>query len=437
MAPRPGPKPGRCGRARAVRYAISALLLLCSLGYVAYNVNHIAVLASTRQLFAESTSHANGPYSSHSHSQMRSPLAAAAALFTAARSPRVAILLVGDEAAAEAYAQHWASLRCYAARWGYTVLVETNNQTKFEACSAMNNFYFRKHCTVAQAILADMARFDFWLVLDGDVYVVNADTSLAGWLPSDPRIHVVQHERFHDGEIVAGNYLLRSSDVAVAYLMQWSRMHWTLEQDAQTNNDNGALHLHVVNWLHGNSTPHWHECRRAVSNIATMQQYDLYVGCIKCVLGRRRVWPDKGLQIVRRGHFPSRDYFVSSPGDGLPVITNIGMVGPGDVFFHGWKDDLVGVWWAEDVDEAACKAQARWTPKLLPNVTGSEAEVLQQIRLRDAFVITDRGLAVPITDVSECWPRCPAELTEAQEKQIRERTCPDGLREWYKDHPDL
>ena len=423
---------------RVMTLMLAILLLVCTLSYLSFNVYHIASIANTQYLY-DTTDHTPPPPSAHS-----TPAQVALAQFTQTneahiRTPtplRVAILIVGDANAARKYAQHWVSLRCYAHRWHYTVLVEANEKDKFAACRDMENFYFRKHCTVAHTIQAAMHDYDFWLIVDGDVFVVNADTSLSPWLPTDPRIHVVMYERFHDGEIMAGTYLARSSNTTVAYLMQWANMHFTLERDGQTNNDNGALHLHVINWLHGMTTPHWTECRRRASNIGAMGQYDAYVGCTKCVMGRRRVWPDRGLQIMRRGHFVSRDFFVSSPGDGVPVVDNIGMVGPGDVMFHGWKEAIAGVWWEEEQDEAKCMQQQDWTPKLRDKVKGSVAEVLEQIRLRDAYVIRDRGGAVPITDVSACWPKCPAELTVEQERQIRERTCPDGLKEYYKTHEE-
>ena len=449
---------------RVLTLALAVLLLLCTLSYLTYNLFHIAVIANTQHLYDVSdhttTQSAHSHQSPHHESTSATKLSAIAphspptpthnnpnnepintpavpslAQSTAA-SPRVAILIVGDSNAAKKYAQHWASLRCYAHRWGYSVLVEANDRDKFEACRDMENFYFRKHCTVAHAMLAAMHRFDYFLVVDGDVFVVNAATSLTPWLPSDPRMHVIMYERFHDGEIMAGTYLARSSNASVAYLMQWANMHFTLEPDGQTNNDNGALHLHVVEWLHGRDSPQWKECRRRASGVGSMGQYDAYVGCTKCVMGRRRVWPDKGLQVMRRGHFVARDFFVSSPGDGVPVVDNIGLVGPGDVLFHGWKETITGTWWAEDVDEAVCTKQSDWTPKLRPQVQGSVAEVLAQIRLRDAYVIKDRGGAVPIADVSGCWPKCPAELTAEQEQQIRDRTCPHGLKEYYKTHSD-
>ena len=433
---------------RALTLILAILLLVCTLSYLAYNLYHIAIIANTQHLY-DTSDHTTTQPSSHS-SKPPHPLTVKLPTLAQLTQPntnnalappqpagvRVAILIIGDANAATKYAQHWASLRCYAHRHHYTVLVEANDRDKFTACSNMENFFFRKHCTAAHVISAAMAQYDYWLIVDGDVFVVNADTSLTPWLPTDPRVHVVMYERFHDGEIMAGTYLARSSNTSVDYLMRWANMHFTLEPDGQTNNDNGALHLHVIDWLHGKDSTQWSECRKRASHIAGMGAYDAYVGCTKCVMGRRRVWPERGLQIVRRGHFVARDFFVSSPGDGVPVVDNIGMVGPGDVLFHGWKERITGVWWEADVDESACVQQKDWTPRLRQKLTGSVSDVLAQIRLRDAYVIRDRGGAVPITDVSGCWPKCPAELTVEQEQQIRDKTCPNGLKEYYKTHSE-
>ena len=64
-------------------------------------------------------------------------------------------------------------------------------------------------------------------------------------------------------------------------------------------------------------------------------------------------------------------------------VTNIGKVGPTDIFFHGWKDRIVGKWWANDVDITNCKTAAvNWTTSLLPEVMADTDLVALEIKKR-------------------------------------------------------
>ena len=353
-------------------------------------------------------------------------------------TPTFAILILGDSNAATRYAQHWTSIACYAHRHNYTFLTHPNSATDApHPCAGIGNFFFRKHCTVAQLMLAQ-PHVDWWLVLDGDVFVVDAELPLQRWLSSpmaDPRVageYVVYHyERFHNGEIMAGNYIVGNCQRAIDYLMGWSDWHRHIPDHGFHNHDNGALHMHLLSYIVGPTSSDYQHVLSMYKAAASWAEYDAYVGAFRCVIGRRRLWPHLGLRIFRRGHFLVRDFFVSSEGDRIADITNIGVLGGGEVMFHGWKDDIVGVWWAEPVDGERCKAEVGWTPRLVEAVRVDMAELLRVVRERERYTVGDRGNAVAMQDVSDCFPQCPAEQTVAQEEIVRQRLCPAEMKERY------
>jgi hypothetical protein len=184
-------------------------------------------------------------------------------------------------------------------------------------------------------------------------------------------------------------------------------------------------------------------CRSMWSHSVDVSTYDRYVGCVKCVLGGRRVFPEIGVEIRRRGHFYVRDFFVSSLGDG-PHVDNIGAVGKHDVMFHGWKDSPVGVWWKHDtnskctlqlnqtgINESSNEHVHEWSPSLLPTVLANEMQLKYLVSERSRVVLAHRPYSLGIEDTKDCWPNCPENLTGEQTTQLRRKVCPDVLKKFY------
>ena len=444
--------PSHAALVRRLTWLFTALLVAGLVLYVYYQTQHMSLVASLdraysyRQLEARfvpaplTSQHAQP---THSTPQPATPTLQHAATTTASSTapytPTFAILILGDAKAAARYAQHWSSIACYAHRHNYTFLTHSNErpQSSSEPCGAIDNFFFRKHCTVAQTMLA-RPDIDWWLVLDGDVFVVSAEQSLSRWLSSpmaNPRLageYVIHHyERFHNGEIMAGNYIVGNTPHAIDYLMGWSDWYGKVPGHSFHNFDNGALHLHLLSYVVGVDSDEYRQVLAMYQAANSWAAYDAFVGAFRCVIGRRRLWPELGLRIVRRGHFAVRDFFVSSEGDRIEPVTNIGVVGGGELMFHGWKESIVGVWWAEAVDEQKCTAERDWTPRLVDAVKVDMAELLRVVRERERYTVTDRRNSVAMQDVSDCFPQCPAELTVAQGEVVRERLCPAALRQKY------
>lgn len=441
----------------------------------------------------------------------------------------IGMVAVADTSHLHQYSTHFQSFKCYAHRWNNTLIdivsnelvKDTNASDKsikqyvefiafdpsIDSCSHHENFFFRKHCAVAHLMEArerdrlEMQRddekpsYDWIVVLDGDSFVVNADNSLSKHLPIDrsadrsidPTINIVFYERFHNGEITAGNYLIRnqrhSQPISMTsslttytpdnqpvnllnnhsiiastkqFLLDWANMEWRVPKDAYHNHDNGALHMFILEKLYAYQQSNKQSikqsndplitaesldvCRSIWAAASDVPSYDRFIGCVKCVLGGRRSFPEIGVEIRRRGQFFVRDFFVSSVGDG-PRVDNVGLVGKDDLFYHGWKDSPVGVWWQDNVTPESCglgdnkstdqSNVAPWTPKLIPRVIADDAKLASMVRERGRYSANDRPASLGIDDVKDCWPHCPANLSNEQEIELRQKVCPEQLRSYF------
>ena len=234
---------------------------------------------------------------------------------------------------------------------------------------------------------------------------------------------------------MAGNYIVRNTDYARYYLFSWADLENTLPRRYHANHDNGVLHLHILKYLKSNQSIEYNVClKEALLCRNSMASYYRFVGCVKCVLGGKRIFPEQKLQIVRRGHAYVRDFFVSASVPGK----NTGMVSPNDIFFHGWKDRIEGVWWEQNPNVETCLHEMEWAPKIINSVIGDVAMVASEIQKRERVemnVDMRRTTVFPILEVGNCWPNCPAELTELQESEIRLAICPERLKCFYDLNP--
>ncbi|CAM9348726.1 unnamed protein product [Phaeothamnion confervicola] len=376
----------------------------------------------------------------------------------AAPKPRIAMLVLADATTMKKRMEHIASLRCYAVRHGYLFLLDYMEVTP--ECAQAAPPFFLKQCRVASILAANgidgsdsaasasaaSRRFDWLVVLDSDVFVVNAAPQLEAYLPTDdPRIHAVFYERFHNGEIMAGNYIVRASASGLGLVRRWVAMQRPPGGTGRgvPNYDNGALHIVALNETtaeRGDGGAGYAKCLQMGQTVRRGSRitYQDMVGCARCYLGGRRNFPRAGIRILRRGHGFARDFFVSSPGqmtkeegpvDNMGVIVKAGDGGI-DLFYHGWKDSL-RTFYAADVDPTGCTKDREWNPKIRTDRQATMERTKRRVALRALYATTDRRRSVAVDDVSGCWPECPPELTAAQEAQMRKAICPSEVN-WKK-----
>jgi len=332
---------------------------------------------------------------------------------------RIAFVSVADAASQERYAGHFATVRCYAMRHGHSHVVLSGDEWLTDSSGyshpAYRYFFFKKHASVSAFAHAHRSEFDWFVVLDGDVFVSNSSTPFERYLRTDPvrfdrerdegdeaALHVIHYERAHNGEVMAGNYAVRSrSAFALDYLRAWAANDQRVPHNGG-NWDNGALHHHILlravlpipqgqpdlraaakrcedKWLH--NRPHSEECAKCVAfeamdtpvprrrrqqrrrttgedesaepdgNLDSISQLGFGFG----------VW-DPRVSLHRRGGSFARDFFISHPGGPEnDVFGNQGALVQGDPMpmIHGWKEPLSHYFkHAERANAQACRTPA-------------------------------------------------------------------------------
>lgn len=300
-----------------------------------------------------------------------------------------AIIVVADEGARRSYRPAIRSMECYGKKHGYAVMVLDPSQASPE-CMQYGDFMFKRHCMV----LAELQKFDWVAAFDGDVGVVDAGRCLESVLGAG--IDVVHEERFHNGEVHAGAYVVRNTDFGRQYLKKWMVYDKDLTSVSH-NSDNGALHVHLLKYLAGNDTAVVDKCYSMWKSSHNLDIYDQYVGCVMefaSDAARLRDGP-RNIRLIRRGHGFVRDLWVTA-GDA---------VSPVDFFVHAIKEHVK---FYDDTREGEDKCgTAEYSPVILPGRMLSESEMRRVMAGADHAATRDRPKSIKEKAiVSHCWPKC-------------------------------
>lgn len=320
------------------------------------------------------------------------------------RNSENAILIALDDLAALKYIQQINALWCYAYRHGYTFyLLEPS---VYPECFLIDNFFFRKHCGVL-FYLIENPEIKWVMVLDGDNLLVNASNGIENFLPKNNVTHIVYYERFYNGEVMAGNYLIRNHYWSHSYLLKWINLHKHIPDVHYHNNDNGALHIHLLLAL--NKNPEIiNKCFSLWNRSIDENTYDQYVGCVKCALAGQRNFAH--IQILRRGHGFARDY---REPENL-VLEN-------DFLLHSYKADT-NLYYVYPVQIASCNAH--WNPPVHKYLIEHNLTVAQNlIKYYDNLASIKHPYSVGWPDVGNCWPNCEPELDKTTERKLCDAIC--------------
>ena len=270
---------------------------------------------------------------------------------------------------------------------------------------------FRKHCTVGHYLLKN-PQIDWVLVLDGDVYVVNATKRIEWYLPvSNPNIHVIHYERSSGGEVAAGNYLIQNHPWSYLYLKKWVEAKKWLPPSPYANADNGVLHLHFLDMVGKLDNITFNRCYQFYNQCTSGRIYMVYVGCVKCALGGRRIFDH--VQLLRRFRSFVRDSFFEDE-----ILTSY------DFLIHGLKENLTQAYYTELIDTSKCILEPYWQAPVQPQLFTTNLTVYRQLLRRKLNEWMEAWPeSVGIEDVSDCWPTCPEELVGDEWKKNSQVLC--------------
>ncbi len=115
--------------------------------------------------------------------------------------------------------------------------------TESKNCTEMHrDYFFRKHCMIAEWMESSLNKDDIVVVFDSDVVPYRSNISMNNWTITGEDI--VMYERIWNNEIAAGNYIARNNPRARQFLREWSKFEYEMPPNAFSSSDNGKLWQH-------------------------------------------------------------------------------------------------------------------------------------------------------------------------------------------------
>ena len=256
-----------------------------------------------------------------------------------AMKKNVAVVTVSDKEHQEKYLLQQATMRSYALENGYDYRLIDPAADAPECGKSGAHFFFQKHWYVLVALsrslfplegnshfatysavaswLANKPKGYAALVLDGDCYMASK-VSLDRWLAGASDADIILYERAWNFEVVAGNYIVRNTEFARAFLKSWARFSSRLPVGFSSM-DNGAIHLALLEVIDGvGNAPSGsalealrkanQRCNTLYSNLtdssSDLRAYFRFVECTRRALGPARRWTLDGgsITVLNRYH---------------------------------------------------------------------------------------------------------------------------------------
>lgn len=329
----------------------------------------------------------------------------------------ILILLVGDAdrfGSKGPLEKHFLAWGCYGNRWGAPVRYV--DPASIPTCAHHPNWFFRRLCSVRLLVdgflnnrsnLLSLTQIPDWIFhFDGDTIPFNTDLSPSSLVSSWGGMDMVFYERYHNGEIVAGNYALRICQFALQFMRAWESAWTDVQQANFSNSDNGALHLCMVNQLKDElEDPQIDRIRNLYHQSTDLATYDRYVASAKLALGQKRVF--NHILIQRRAHgFCEDDSF-------FDISSQKGNESARFLCVHGIKTETDLRDTVQECVESVSQCSASLMAcKSKPNPT---VDLVKGIRSHS----NSRMSLGPVDGVADCWPDCPADLPAKLWQQIK------------------
>ncbi|EKX35224.1 hypothetical protein GUITHDRAFT_146635 [Guillardia theta CCMP2712] len=178
------------------------------------------------------------------------------------------LFVFADSNSRSSYARNIESLSCYSKLNSFNFVLFRPDS--FPQCKEAVGFFFRKVCHVFYYLLNIPADHHV-AVLDADTAIVNFDKKIQAWLVGNKDIWF--YHRFHNNEVMAGNYIVRNTAWSRRFLLDWYMLHpGNKHEYSGMNADNGALHWLL---LHRLVRPVPERCRREGKG----SDYPKFVAC--------------------------------------------------------------------------------------------------------------------------------------------------------------
>merc|ERR1712232_122668 len=190
---------------------------------------------------------------------------------------------------------------------------------EYNACRGYKDYFFKKHCTVAEWLETQHKNL-VAAIVDADVVSAVFDRGLEKWAnhPADVQVY----QRCLLPEIMAGNYMVRNTAFARTFLRNWAKYNFEMPRGFSSS-DNGAIHLVVMETMRLHGVDKCRKLYKALDRpVSELDKYWAFVKCTTDALGPPRKWQMRNGTLTV---WPRLQFYVS---DG--------------VYWDKWASDAVG-----------------------------------------------------------------------------------------------
>ena len=201
-------------------------------------------------------------------------------------SMKIHMVVVADNNFQSKYEALFERMESFANRHEY--LWHIIGSSEDDSChQKFKEFFFRKHCMVADWAGRKTNPGDKIFVFDADVVPFRPQTPLDYWLEMSEDL--IFYDRTWNNEIMAGNYMIRNVPRALAFLNEWAQYEYK-RPPGFSSADNGAIHLHLAETLFRNSESDTTKTdldicslkyQNLTESVENLDPYFSYVGCTR------------------------------------------------------------------------------------------------------------------------------------------------------------
>uniref|UniRef100_A0A0N5B4K1 Glycosyltransferase family 8 protein n=1 Tax=Strongyloides papillosus TaxID=174720 RepID=A0A0N5B4K1_STREA len=131
---------------------------------------------------------------------------------------QIAIVMIVLNASEHNYEQAIETVKCYSWHYNYTfAILSLEKVSEFIYNCVYFDFFFLRHCIVANYAQKYKNQIKYIVFIDGDVGVVNPVHKLENYLPKDQK-DILFYDRIFNSEIAAGSYIIRNTLLARSFL---------------------------------------------------------------------------------------------------------------------------------------------------------------------------------------------------------------------------